>query len=179
MNSINKLATLFAIVLSLTAVSSHGGEFDYSYTFHNGDVATGSFDGTLAGNLISDISNTTVTIDGYTVTGTILDESFSGIQYVIGGATVSLDGTQNNFLFINSDSSGYFGSITDGALGDFVQADDPFIFGNIVDLPINSSWSVTAVPEGGTTIAMLLSGIMGMACFWHRKPITRHFLSGN
>ncbi len=181
----NKLATLFATALSLIAVSSYGTEFEYSYTFHTGDVASGTFDGTLTGNLINNISNTTVTIDGYALTGTVFDESFSGSGYVDGGSTVSIDGTQNNFLFINSDYAagdfsftGYFGSITDPAFGaDFVQAGGPSISGNVVDEPINSSWSVTEVPDGGATLGMLVSGIAGLACFCRRRPIAGRLLS--
>jgi hypothetical protein len=181
------LPALFVTALTLIASVSYGDEFQYSYTFNNGDVASGTFAGTLTGNLINDISNATVTIDGYTLTGTIFDESFSGARYVDGGATASLDGTQNNFLFINSDFAagdttftGYFGSITVPPFGDLVQASYPSIFGNIVDQPINASWlvTVTGVPEGGATLGMLLSGMAALACFCRRKPIAARSLGG-
>lgn len=180
MNPIKKLAGLFAIALTLVGARAFGDTFSYSYTFGDGDLVTGTFDGTLNGNLITDISHTTVTVAGYTLPGTVFDESLSGLNYVDGGATASIDGTQNNLLFVNSDYAnadfsftGYFGSITDPATSDNVaQADNPSIFGNIADVPQNSSWSVTvtSVPDGGMTLAMLGAALLVLACVRGQRP---------
>jgi len=77
-------------------------------------LVSGSFDGTLNGNLITSISDVYVYINGLGPlgNGALFADGYdiSTSSYVSGGAVASLDGTQNNFFFANSDlGAGDFG----------------------------------------------------------------------
>jgi hypothetical protein len=171
---------LLAAGCGLTAASSRGDTFAFSYTFQSGVDVTGTFDGDPIGNLIFNISDTSLSVGSYVLPGAVYDESFNGAQYVDGGALMSFDGAINNFFFINSDYAngdnsftGYFGSIVSVPLGgNFAQAGAPSISGNVVDQPINSSWSVKdtteTVPDGGSTATMLGVAALGLLLFGRR-----------
>jgi VPDSG-CTERM motif len=167
---------LFATA-STFAVSAFGDTFDYSYTFGSGDVVTGSFDGIVNGNLVNDLSNVSLNVNGVSIGGTMFVNSWDMVPFawVAGGAVASFDGTQNNFWFVNSDwidgdvsYTGYFLSLSalDAYSGDYSVANG---FNN--DNSLNSSWSLTrrSVPEGGATIALLGGALLGLAAFRRRS----------
>src|SRR4051812_40276882 len=166
---------------AITAVISiHAASFTYSYTFSDGTVAAGTFAGTLSGNLVSNLSNVTLKMNGtIVIPGPFFIESFDNFtsHYVDSGGVVSLDGTQNNFLFANSDAAlgdrsytGYFGGI-----GDFVQA--YYLGGNVAGLfekRLDSSWSViqtspAGVPDADSTLPMFGSVLVALAVFRPRS----------
>ena len=70
MNAIARCASLLAVVLGLTS-AAHADQFDLTYTFggygnahlHPGTIVDVTFDGNLSGDLITGISNGTLTID--------------------------------------------------------------------------------------------------------------------
>jgi len=78
----------------------------YAGAGYPGQIA-GAFDGALNGNLITNLSNISVFIDGVPLhgNGALFNGHFvaSASDFVSGGAVASLDGTQNNFVFIDSD----------------------------------------------------------------------------
>jgi len=77
----------------------------YDYVLNDAAPATisGSFDGDANGNLITNITNVTLSIGGVAVTDPIYVRSYDGLTFQSTGATLSFDGTANNLLLINSD----------------------------------------------------------------------------
>lgn len=177
MLSLKKLSLIFTTALSLSAASLYGNTFDYSYTFNNGRVVTGSFDGTQNGNLITDITNGTL----YFNSTFVANLSYAVAAFGNAPLTVSIDGSQNNFVFDfdNGDPLGdTFAWFQSGDLG---QADPQFagvtFFGsNINDLGLSgftqdnvstypvAKWLVTtrSVPDASATIFMFGMGIAGI-----------------
>jgi len=76
----------------------------------NHGLITGSFDGTLNGNLITNLTNVSVTYNGtpFPMNGALNVFHYDDFDewWLPNGATASLDGTQNNFLFIDGTLSG-------------------------------------------------------------------------
>lgn len=85
-------------------------------------MVTGSFQGTLNGNLITDITNISAYLDGvaFNNNGSLYNFAFdmSNTWWIPNAAVASLDGTQNNFLFTDANiinyepSNGYFYSLS-------------------------------------------------------------------
>lgn len=174
------LGLLCTAAIGLTALSARADQFDYSYTFYSGDVVSGSFDGTLNGNLITNISNASVVINGVAQSGPYfiedLDPSIPAWQD--GGAYASLDGSDNNFLFINSDYANgdysftnFFLSVTDPTVLDGEEAAETFSSSlqvNETDAPANGPVVITdvepsSVPDSGAALALLGLGLGGIA----------------
>ncbi len=115
---ISKLLT--ALLMTTVGSMAQATTFSYSYTSLKDGISplshtfSGTFEGTLNGNLITGLSNITGLIDGQAYPGS---ENLSQGHYdhtqhgLFGDAVVSVDGTQNNFIFLNS--AGSVGSSTD------------------------------------------------------------------
>lgn len=95
---------LLAVLLATIGTAQAGM---YTFTMSDADHHTlsGSFEGSAQGNLISDLFNISLEINGVKSADS---RSFTTAKYTpsIGwasGAVVSFDGKENNFLFINSD----------------------------------------------------------------------------
>jgi hypothetical protein len=100
------LAALAALVAT-SGASATTFSFHEAFTGQNSNISTvtGTFDGTLNGNVITDLSNVSVFIDGVAFKGNgSLFTSHRNVnnEDVVGGIA-SLDGTQNNFWFTDSD----------------------------------------------------------------------------
>jgi hypothetical protein len=127
MNRFIKGAVLSCLTLAATLSSqAPAATFDFSYTFsetpngytpnpeYNGAVISGSFDGTLNGNTVTNITNISASFNGVSLNTPLYAYSYTapgsacGTCYVAGGATVSFDPSKNNFLFESADSSKYF-----------------------------------------------------------------------
>jgi hypothetical protein len=167
-----------ASVLTLSVASSYGESFDYSaFNLADDVIVSGSFDGTLNGNVITDVSDASVFING-TSLGSITVRSFSNDSFVDGGAEVSLDAKQNNFFFaaagFDSISQDSFFSLTDPA----VDFNNPFI--RYTDAGVDGSrdywptqffeWSVidtgaSPVPDASSTLVILGISVVAMALF--------------
>jgi hypothetical protein len=183
MKLIHRFLALLAVALSLTAATAYGDLFNFSYTFDSnsiggiGAVATGTFDGDLSGNLINNISNASLFLDGSSFGTVFYSENVEGT----GPAVVSLDGTQNDFFFLSSSGDG-LASVSGPSTANAVIA---------FNLPTNSfaldginlsNWSVidastSSVPDGGATIVMLGLGVAGLACVSRWRSRAKHFLS--
>ncbi len=160
--------------------------YDFSYKFNSGDVVTGSFMGNPNGNLITNLTDISVSLDGVTFNGngslSAFAWSYDGFNFgpYFTGAVASFNGLQNNFYFVDTTSprtsvgTNYFLSETTpitfcissnhgGCISNnptnFVAA--TFVGGKSVSDGIgnslpNNSWTVTAVPEAGEWAMMLL-----------------------
>lgn len=173
MNKFLRLLACTALLASASAAKA--GVYDYSYTFSDGSLVSGSFEGTANGNLINGLSNFSVFING---------KAFAGNGQLLisdittnGAGVVSFDGTQTNLLVLNSfDPAVYSNALLIGAfpgsattnvinystpLG--ANGDGPGM------VPYNTtSWHVTAVPEPATS-AMLLAGLALVAGLARRR----------
>jgi hypothetical protein len=158
--------------LSLSATSSYGDTFDFSYTFNCpngngpgpdgplcsgiGDTISGSFDGTQNGIFVDNISNITLLFDGVPFSdtvyaGTLVSGGF-GLQP---GPVVSFDVTDNDFEFHNSAAAAGDVSISEFFYIDFgycdqfgctpysVAANYPLGFEAGESPPVQGDWSLT------------------------------------
>ena len=176
-----KKTIIFLVVVSATyAVSTRSmyaqENWDYSYTFSDGLVVSGSFEGTQVGNdingYVDNISDLKVFFNGTPMTGTVYAASWTGELNSDGwwiytsDPVVSFDMAQNNFMFINSDvvdgdNSGnqFFWSPPESLVGAPTAwaLDLPLGINSVdFDFPANaSSWSlVDPVPDGGSTVML-------------------------
>src|SRR5579872_4476397 len=97
---------LLVAALAATTLRTYATTFCWSYVFGNGIEVSGSLDGTQNGNLVQDILNVKMFINGTPVPGPLIQYSRPGnppLGLVLGGAVVSFDDFQNNFLFANGD----------------------------------------------------------------------------
>jgi len=105
------VAALMAGSASAQQHFSFSESFAYGFSTATGDLpvsVTGSFDGTLNGNLITGLSNISVFLNGQAFHGNgalYAGHYDDNLGYVSGGGVVSLDGTASNFIFIDTDYS--------------------------------------------------------------------------
>ncbi len=145
-------------VAMLASVSAHAEMFDFSYTFGDGSIVTGSLDGSLVGDAVQNISDIHAALNGTAFTGTLnatgWDPSTSQFDLP---ATVSTNATKNNFVFadaadvasLNAGSfTNLFEMITNDPNANGVLASNANVInGNSAfDLAPNGSWSLAPVP---------------------------------
>ena len=168
----NKILRTVAATVALAAASvAHAASstFDYSYTFASGDVVKGSFTGDASGNLVTNLSNITAIVDGTPLTGSgaLFNASYNPATFTwtADAGRASFDGTQNDFLFIDShyptdtNFTNYFYSINGvGTLTD----SRAFAYGD--SSVATSRWTLTsAVPETDNAVLLLAGmGLMGL-----------------
>jgi hypothetical protein len=196
LRTLSTFSALIAATFGMAVMSARADSFTLNYTF-GGAAASGgagttivaTFDGTLNGNLITGISNATLTMNGlsfgsaygYGIVGT------SNPLWTNGAAVLSLDGTQNNFGFFNTNTpvlnsyTSYLLSLTGAAATQYNGGDSGIYAVNSLGLSINAydqadpgtgtglnaSYKVTnlsnpSVPDNGTTLVMLGMAIAGM-----------------
>ena len=95
-----------AALAGLVASNARADHYTFTNYFTSGDIVTGSFDGTGSGNLITNLSNISVSFDGYAFhnNGSLLGVSYDAGSnaWHLGGAVASLDGSQNDFGFVDA-----------------------------------------------------------------------------
>jgi hypothetical protein len=174
-----------AAVLAACSGAAHASTFDFSYTFTDGQTVTGSLDGTLSGDLVTNVSNVNVDFQGSVFTGTLYAGTFNassgGFDYSPNAAVVSTNGAQNNFIFAdNTDPAAnnvtnFFYYInnsafsTDGtpavSAANFNAANSPFD----LDSPAAAGqWSLTPVPVPAA-LPLLISGLGLLAAAKRRR----------
>lgn len=186
MKKLNKVTLLGLIGLGLTAQSSHGTTFDFSYTFTGsggigaGTTVTGSLDGTQVGDFVDGVSDVKVHFNGTAMSGTVFTEAYNGSAWV-NGPVVSFTAAHNNFGFINSDLANGNGGFTEYFYMINSAGPTPYAVAyqsveTAYDNPVLAGhWSLTvarangSAPDGGLTVAMLGIGVSGLA-FVRRKP---------
>ncbi|WP_313538374.1 PEPxxWA-CTERM sorting domain-containing protein [Sphingomonas sp.] len=139
---------------------------------------TGTFDGTLNGNMITNLSNVSVTYNGtpFPMNGALNVFHYDDFDewWLPNGATASLDGSQNNFLFIDGTFSGsHFTSFFYGSpwFGDRSQVN-----GIVSNTYGHSTFraQLVAVPEPASWALMIGGiGMTGAALRIRRKPVAR------
>jgi hypothetical protein len=172
-----KIVALFALTLSFTAASSRGDTYDYSYTFGSGNVVSGSFDGTAFnggadGPAVTDLTDLTISYDGFPGSNATLVEGFLAIDVSYIPFSISdqvepfqIAGLAGN-LIVDGNDGFVAGSFFDPSLDQTnIEFDAPYQPGN---------WTVTdaSVPDSGATITMVGMAIVGLAGF-HRRKVAR------
>lgn len=102
-----KIIKLLTTVLAAASCSTIANAASFTFSdqlipadsSENG-LVTGSFDGTLTGQIITNISNISVSLGGYAFPQ-VSANSFNNGSLVMGGAVASLDGSVDNFDFSN------------------------------------------------------------------------------
>jgi hypothetical protein len=146
-----------ACVALLASVSAHAETFDFSYTFGDGSLVSGSLQGSLVGNSVQDISDIHAALNGIAFTGTLNAAGWDPATTQFGApATVSTDATRNNFVFVDATVAGmnagnftnFFEMITNDPLANGVFAGNANVLNNnsAADFEPNASWSLTPVP---------------------------------
>lgn len=108
------MITLALAAAALTAAPATAATYVFGYTFNTGQVVSGTFSGTPSGNLVTNISNVSLSIDGTPFTGPLFAYGFTGYngpggpndiassKFVLGAAQASTDPMLNNFFFSDS-----------------------------------------------------------------------------
>lgn len=180
------LAGLGLAAAMLAGQSAFAESFQFSYRFNTGELVTGSFAGTLSGDLVSDISQLAVQIDGTAMTGPLnafrytspgdhCPSCFSAV-----GAVASFDPMKNNFYFSNGDAetgagvTNMFYVIPWPNGGGNPVATQALFNGNTINLYngqyVAQNWQLAVVPEP-TSLALMLLGLSAVA--WRRSQTRR------
>lgn len=174
MKRLFKTATLGLLGLGLIAGPTYGITYNYSYAFNDGTIVSGSLNGDPNGNFVEHVTDVTVFFNGTAMSGTVFAFGYDGYTWN-GPPVVSFDARQNNLIFMNSDwphgdysANEYIWMMNYDyihILGDFWSHANAVPLGiYAVDRPtVQAQWSLTAVPDGGLTFAMLGMGIAGLA----------------
>lgn len=171
--------------LFLSGAVASATSFDFTYNFNDGTIVRTTFDGTLSGVLITDITNATATFNG-TITSPpifVMSAHKATGGYSDVGAIASTDGSELNLYFADVDvaATGSQAGLTTQLLletpgGVFFHGESVYQFpGKGGSSHINNSWRVTGtprpdplpptVPDAGVTAAMIglaLAGIISL-----------------
>lgn len=185
MNKMKMLSVLAgAVLLSLSSTAAFAATFDFTDTFLATNygaywagpavTVTGSFTGTASGNLITDLSNVSVFVDGVGFGGngvSVMSFTYTGAGETgfVPGGVVSFDGSQNNFQFI--DYAHHDGSGNPLQVYDISQLGLSEVIGATVrGEDGDNNWSVSQVSPVPLPAALPMFGaaVAGFAA-WGRK----------
>jgi hypothetical protein len=164
MKSLFRIATL-AVALGSVPAAQASQTYDFSYKLFDGPVVSGSFVGDANGNLIANLTNITVKLNGASFGSITHNWHWANGAWVVGGGVASLDGTKNNFYFGNASSYFYAIPYYSGVNADAAQVHTPAGYVDFNNGNYNASnWHITAVPEPETYAMMLAGlGLLGVA----------------
>ena len=179
-----KLPIAIAAVASLSG-PAYAGHFTFSEAMGGGKTVTGSFDGTASGNLITDLSNISVTADGtaYTENGALGAISWADFENgagfdTAGSAVLSFDGTQNDFFFFNSTTNNFFHGRTGESDASFNYITFQFLSAGpgahmIITAADDAGGDTGGVPESASWALMLCGfGAVGGAMRARRRAVS-------
>lgn len=168
--SLTRAAGLTASLIVAGAAQA-GAVFSFSYTFSDSTVVTGNFTGDANGNLISNLSNISVFVNGngFTANGNLFASHYLNNTWISGGGVASFDGKDNNFLFsdvdypTNPNINHYLFLIPNGGQS-WAKLETQVSLSDQSD--VSSRWSVSqvsqspaSVPEPGSLLLVALSGL--------------------
>jgi hypothetical protein len=180
----------FAVVAVLAGASmasaAQGQTLDWSYTFADGNVLSGVFTGTDAGNYFTVTGLQSLSFNGvptaYLAGAPILSvDAFTNVGEGYNGngsAVVTLDGSYMDLLDTPDAARTGFDFFAGDLYAQQVGSGEAFLYipsvGSDVGYFAKANWSATlvgaAVPEPGT-VAVLLTGMLGLAMARGRKLV--------
>lgn len=168
---IKKLLIAVALLATLGGAAQADSVFDFSYTFTDGLVLTGSLNGTVSGQFVTNVSNININFNGSAFSGTLLGGSFDGAAGNFDftkAPVVSFNASQNNFIFSDgtdpSSASNFFyfvnGTTPSGLSNQELSATNTHATLNNADFdsPGAGTWSLTPVPLPAA-LPLLVSGL--------------------
>jgi len=178
MTTILRPVRLIALAFCLTLSLARGAVFNFSYTFGDGVVASGSLNGTQNGLLVESVTGVSLFFNGTPAPGSIFASKYDPDTFsYMSGPVVSFDALQNNFVFSNSNlAGGDFGydslfyifkpavGVASTAVGFAIPLS---VFGSQNDPTLSSSWLLEAaplrtVPDAGSTGTLVALAMLGL-----------------
>ena len=176
-----KKLILAAAVLAAGSGAAQASTFDFSYTFSDGQTLTGSLEGTLSGDLVTNLSDISVTFDGNTYSGPLFAGVFNAASgaydYSTNTAVVSTDATKNNFIFAdNTDPTAnnvknffyFFNGATPSGDPQAVLAGNTVTGDLGIDIPSSAQWTLKPVPVPAA-LPLVISGLGLLAAAKRRR----------
>lgn len=179
MHRFHKAVTGSALAaLMLVNGAAQADDFQFSYRFNTGELVTGSFTGTRSGDMVSDIAQLSVSINGVAFGGAVSAFSYTspGNQcpscFSATGAMASFDPLKNNFYFSDGNAvsgtgiTNYFYVIPWPNGGNNPVATQAYINNTSINAYngqyVPQNWILSAVPEPASVLMMVL-GLAGIA----------------
>jgi hypothetical protein len=179
-----------AALLAACSGAAHASTFDFSYSFTDNStpgptLVTGSLDATQSGNLLTNISDVSVAVNGVAFNGPLfigaLDTSTGNVNYAPSAAVVSTSAAQNNFVITDSNDPGFNNVTTwfeyfNGATPDSIGSHE-VVLGNVAGLSAYDNdaagglgtWSVTPAPVPLPAALPLLASGLGLLAAAKRR----------
>jgi len=132
-----RLFTAAALFAAFASFGAHADNFEFSYTFGDSSVLTGTLSGQLNGAFVEGISDVHVSLNGTAFSGSLFSGAWNATTHdwdVSLPAAISTNAALNNFIL--SDSA----SLADGATNFFYFINDPNELTHVLGANLNASF---------------------------------------